>query len=126
MPFAAWRQLSREKQKAWAAISGIVVVGSVIKVAYFSFSRGLMVADTERQQREGHQAIVEARSFAAWSKQDRENRLPDLTPEQEREMVQYLRLVESHGWNKAMELNGKGSNDECIGCPFLDKKKARS
>ena len=55
------------------------------------------MADTERQQRDGYARLEEAKSFAKWSEQDRESRLPPLTPEQERQMVQYLRLVEAHG-----------------------------
>lgn len=67
------------------------------QVAYFSFSRSMIVADTERQQREGYARLEEAKSFANWSKADREARLPPLTAEQERQMAQYLRLVEAHG-----------------------------
>ena len=92
------------------------------QVAYFNFSRSLIVADTERQQQEGYARLEEAKSFADWSKKDREARLPTLTPEQERQMGQYLRIVEAHGWNKASELEGK--DGECVGCPFWgDKKK---
>lgn len=91
-----------------------------VQVAYFNFSRGLMVRDTERQQREGRARLAEAKQFADWSKKDRESRLPELTPEQERQMGQYLRLVEAHGWNKALEMEGK---EECVGCPFLNKKR---
>ena len=32
MSFTAWRQLSREQRRAWSVISGIVVVGTVVKV----------------------------------------------------------------------------------------------
>ena len=80
-----------------------------------------MVADTERQQKEGYAHLEEAKNFAEWSKKDREDRLPPLTPEQERQMGAYLRLVEAHGWNKALEMEGKGG--DCVGCPFLDKKR---
>ena len=120
MPFTAWRQLSREKQRAWGVISGVVMVGTAVKVSYFNFSRGLILSDTERQQKEGYARLEEARRFADWSKKDREARLPSLTPEQEAEMGRYLRLVEAHGW-KEME-KGQCDGD---GCPVLRKKRAR-
>lgn len=82
----------------------------------------MIVADNERQEREGYARLEEARSFAKWSKQDRESRLPELTREQEQQMVEYLRLVEAHGWNKSLEMAGKQKNG-CIGCPFLDKQR---
>jgi len=92
------------------------------QVAYFNFSRGLILTDTERQQKEGYARLEEAKKFAHWSKKDREARLPSLTAEQKAQMSQYLRLVEAHGWNKALEMEGK---DQCegSGCPFLNRKK---
>ena len=81
------------------------------------------MADTERQQKEGYARLEEAKQFAHWSKKDREARLPSLTPDQEAQMGQYLRLVEAHGWNKSLEMDGK-EQCEGSGCPFLDRKKA--
>lgn len=80
------------------------------------------MTDTERQQKEGYARLEEAKKFAHWSKKDREARLPSLTAEQKAQMSQYLRLVEAHGWNKALEMEGK---DQCegSGCPFLNRKK---
>lgn len=118
MPVTAWRRLSREQRRAWSVIAGVVVGGSLIKAAYFNLSRGLIVKDTERQQQESYAHLEEAQQFAQWSQHDRESRLPPLTPEQQAQMGQYLRLVEAHGWNKALELQGK---EKCSGegCPFL-------
>lgn len=53
-----------------------------------------MVEDTKRQQLDGESHLQEANEFAKWSHNDREKRLPKLTPEQETQLMQYLQLVE--------------------------------
>jgi len=88
-------------------------------VAYFNFSRNLIVRDTDRQHREGVERLKEAKEFAEWSRKDRESRLPKLTAEQKDQMRNYLRIVEDHGLAKAFEdPTGKG-DCEGGGCPVL-------
>jgi hypothetical protein len=100
------------------------------KVAYFKFSRGLVVSDSDKQQLERLGHLREAGEFAEWSRRDRESKLPPLTDEQREQMQQYLRLVERHGLRRVVEhrrrANGDGYNDgaeddddDCVGsgCP---------
>jgi integrase len=60
---------------------------------YFSFSRGKIVDDTEERHRKATGHLKEAGQFAAWSHQDREERVPPLTPEQDEQLRNYLAFV---------------------------------
>jgi len=101
------------------------------QVAYFNFSRKLIVNDNRRQHEEGVERLREAKAFAEWSKKDREARLPPLTDEQRHQMRQYLRIVERHGISKALSAgDGRGGNDDgsgrdygCVGCPVLGQAR---
>jgi hypothetical protein len=100
------------------------------QVAYFKFSRGLVVSDSDKQQLERLGHLREAGEFAEWSRRDRESKLPPLTDEQHEQMQLYLRLVERHGLRRVVDhrwrANGDGYNDgaeddddDCVGsgCP---------
>jgi hypothetical protein len=100
------------------------------KVAYFSFSRRLIVSDTQRRQEEGLERLREAREFAEWSRKDREAKLPPLTEEEQEQLRAYLRLVESHGMHMVaarrdnMAKGGRGDESpdgDCAGCPVLSQ-----
>lgn len=93
-------------------------------MAYFSFSRSLIVSDTKRQQLDGVERLREAREFAEWSRKDREARFPKLNPEQREQMRQYLQLVEQHGLRKSFEATrGEISDADCVGCPVLGQAR---
>lgn len=80
-----------------------------------------MVDDSSRRHKDGLERLKEAKEFAKWSKKDREERLPPLTPEQREQMRNYLHLVEQHGLNKGFD-DAQG----CVGCPVMNGKKMRS
>ena len=84
-----------------------------------------MVDDHDRRQREGHEHLREAREFAEWSRKDREERLPQLTSEQEAQLTRYLQLVERHGWSKSLDVHSSGrlEEDNCEGCPAVGLAK---
>lgn len=125
--FTAWRRLSREQRRVWGLVAGAITVGTVFKVAYFNFSRKLIVGDSKRQEQKGIEHLREAREFAAWSKKDRESRLPQLTEEQREQMRQYLLIVERHGMSKAFAAHAQGGGSEgdkdCPGCPVLNQAR---
>src|SRR6476620_3452314 len=84
----------------------------------------MIVNDSDRQQREGLERLQEARQFAAWSKNDRESRLPQLSTEQRMQMRNYLQLVEEHGLAKSFDHpNGSGNGCEGEGCPVLARAR---
>lgn len=101
-------------------------------MAYFKFSRGRLVSDSNRQQEEAIKHLQEARNFAEWSKKDREARLPKLTEEQRQQLKEYLELIEQHSIRKTtndmltnyenVKMRGHPSTDdnvECVGCPVI-------
>lgn len=80
-----------------------------------------MVDDTARRHQDALARLREAEEFAKWSKQDREKRLPPLTPEQREQMREYLKIVQQHGLSKGFE-----DTNQCVGCPVMHGKKAQS
>jgi hypothetical protein len=59
-----------------------------------------MVNDTSRQHQEALSQLREAEEYAKWSKKDREERLPPLTPEQREQMRDFLKIVDQNGFSK--------------------------
>lgn len=98
---------------------------SIIQVAYFNFSRQLIVSDNQRKQIQGQEHLREAKEFSEWSKKDREARLPKLTEEQREQMRQYLLIVQRHGLSKAFagEMQRNNDDDDCPGCPVLKQTR---
>lgn len=74
-----------------------------------------MVEDSTRKHQEGLEHLREAREFAEWSRKDREARLPKLSPDQQAQMMQYLRIVERHGLSKSF-VAATGGGRDCEGC----------
>jgi hypothetical protein len=62
-----------------------------------------MVDDTARQHQIALSQLREAEEYAKWSKKDREERLPPLTPEQREQMREFLKIVDEHGLKKGFE-----------------------
>lgn len=87
------RNLSREQKRIWKIGAGVVVLGTGFKTLYFVFSRDLIVDDRDEIHRKATAHLKEARSFAEWSHEDRESRVPKLTPEQDEELRNYLAFV---------------------------------
>ena len=77
-----------------------------------------MIDDNERQHQEGLKHLENAHAFAQWSEKEQEKRLPELTPEQEQQMYNYLQLVEKHGFEKFGALQS-GTAENCEGCPVF-------
>ena len=70
-----------------------------IKVAYFRVTRGILTEQAQRTHLDATENYREAKEFAKWSAKDREERrkaLPPLTPEQEQQMKNYLRMMQEH------------------------------
>ena len=87
------------RQRLWGAIGGVIVVGSVFKVAYFSFTRNVLVEHAHKTHLNATEHYHEAKRFAKWSAEDRAERrkaLPPLTKEQEQQMKNYLRMMQEH------------------------------
>ena len=87
-------------------------------MAYFSVSRKAFVDSAERRHLAGLQSLKEAREWAEWSAKDREKRMPKLTPQQEEQMQNYMKIVQQHGLDKAA-LMSSGNTDVCKDCPIF-------
>lgn len=77
----------------------IYTVLRIYKVAYFSMTRSILVEQAHKTHREATANYREAKEFAKWSANDRHERrkeLPSLTPEQEKQMKAYLRMMREH------------------------------
>lgn len=80
-------------------IGGVIIGGSVFKVAYFKYCRTLLVDQANKTHHDATEHYREAKQFAKWSAEDREKRraeLPPLTPEQRQQMKAYLRMMQEH------------------------------
>eukprot|EP00429_Kryptoperidinium_foliaceum_P007662 CAMPEP_0176007668 /NCGR_PEP_ID=MMETSP0120_2-20121206/3350_1 /TAXON_ID=160619 /ORGANISM="Kryptoperidinium foliaceum, Strain CCMP 1326" /LENGTH=107 /DNA_ID=CAMNT_0017340433 /DNA_START=175 /DNA_END=498 /DNA_ORIENTATION=+ len=86
-------------QRVWGAVGGVIIAGSVFKVAYFKLCRTVLVEQANRTHLDATEHYREAKEFAKWSAKDREARraeLPPLTLEQEQQMRAYIRLMQEH------------------------------
>lgn len=79
------------------------------KVAYFRFCRDAMINSAGKSHADATEHYREAREFAKWSAKDREEKrasLPPLTPEQEAQMKNYIRVMqEYHAFNPDSDLD---------------------
>jgi len=92
-PFAFIRNLSRERKRLWGIGASIFVVGTTFKFAYFQFSRGLMVDDMDARHLRAKAHLEESRRFAQWAEKDRNDRAPELTDDQRKQLQAYLELM---------------------------------
>ena len=72
---------------------------SDLKAAYFWFTRRLLVEHSHNTHLEATENYREAKEFAKWSLEDREERLkglPPLTSEQKQQVKAYLRIMQQH------------------------------
>jgi Tfp pilus assembly protein PilE len=122
------RNSSRRNAAAWGLAIGVLTVGTIVKVAYFKYSRRVMVDYADRTHAEGVALLQQAEAYAQWSHANRTARVPSLTPEQARQMQHYLAIVQEHGVHettvRAMmaSSNSEGSKmlQQCVGknCPI--------
>jgi Ribonuclease G/E len=80
--------------------------------------RDIFQKDSERITTEGMNHLREAREYAHQQAEKREKQMPKLTPEQEEQMHQYLKMVGQHGHTKLSQITDE---KECLGCPMLSK-----
>lgn len=59
-----------------------------------------MVDEADKRHRQAVEKLRESYAFADWSHQEREKQLPDLTPEQRRQMNEFLSLMMEHEMSK--------------------------
>uniref|UniRef100_A0A7S4SV15 Uncharacterized protein n=1 Tax=Ditylum brightwellii TaxID=49249 RepID=A0A7S4SV15_9STRA len=88
-----WSKLSKERQRIWKVGAGVVAVGTIFKVAYFNFSRGLMVQDMDARHLLATENLKKSREFGEWAARDRVERTPQLTSEQRKQLREYLSLM---------------------------------
>lgn len=71
----------------------VVVVGSMFKVVYFNFSRGVMVDNMDKRHLQATEHLGKRREFGSQMAQERKDKAPQLTTEQEEQLQEYLRLM---------------------------------
>mmetsp|Transcript_903 Transcript_903/g.1276 ORF Transcript_903/g.1276 Transcript_903/m.1276 type:complete len:115 (+) Transcript_903:215-559(+) len=100
---------SPEKRRVWGVAAGVIVAGTVIKFAYFEFSRSLIMDDVTRRHLDATAHWSEVKKRAEWAEKDRSARVPPLTPEQKKQLQQYLILLaeENDGMYSEKELHRK-------------------
>ena len=96
-------------QRVWGAIGGVVITGTIFKVAYFRFCREAMIDSAGKSHADATEHYREAKEFAKWSAKDRAEKrasLPPLTPEQQEQMRNYIRIMqEYHAYNPDSDLD---------------------
>jgi len=65
------------------------------KVAYFDFSRGIMVDHMETRHLQATEHLRDRRDLASKMAKEREEKAPPLTPEQKKQLQQYLELMKA-------------------------------
>ena len=90
----------------------------ILQVGYFAFVSDIFEKDAEKINQDGMKRIQEAREYAHKKAQEREQVMPNLSPEQEQQMRQYLQMVGQHGMTKLTQISDQ---EECLNCPMLSK-----
>lgn len=81
----------------------------------------MIVSDANSKQKESIGHLREANIYAKWSEEDRQSKLPTITPEQRQQIHQYLSIIQQHGLSKSMT-SQQGNSQEDISnpkCPVL-------
>ena len=86
-------QLASQNKSAWKAGLAIVVAGTTFKVVYFNFSRGVLVDHMERRHIQATEHLHNARKFGSAAAAERDERVPQLSPEQRQQLQEYLKLM---------------------------------
>ena len=80
-----------QPSSSWIILS-VAVQQSTWKTGYFCFSRNLLVTQADRRHKEAGEKLKESYEFADWSHREREKQLPQLTPEERRQMNNFLNM----------------------------------
>lgn len=72
----------------------------------------MIVSDLDRRHKAAVEKLKESYEFADWSHREREKQLPDLTPEQRRQMNNYLGLMMEHEVKKRYPEEPRASTRE--------------
>mmetsp|Transcript_2287 Transcript_2287/g.4860 ORF Transcript_2287/g.4860 Transcript_2287/m.4860 type:complete len:105 (+) Transcript_2287:146-460(+) len=93
-----------KNQGAWTAGLAVITAGTVFKVSYFNFSRGMMVDGMDVQHQQATEHLRGAREFGQKMAKEREDKAPPLTPEQKEQLQEYLLLLKeaqppNQGWD---------------------------
>ena len=70
------------------------------KTGYFYFTRKLLLDQADRRHEQAVMKLKESYEFADWSHRERERQLPQLTPEERRQMQNFLDLMMEHEMRK--------------------------
>ncbi len=86
-------RLAAQNKSAWKAGLAVVVAGTTFKVVYFNFSRGVLVEHMDRRHVQATEHLRNARQYGSDAAMEREERVPQLSPEQREQLQEYLRLM---------------------------------
>ena len=86
-------KLASQNKGAWKAGLAIVVAGTTFKVVYFNFSRNILVDHMDRRHIQATKHLNNAREYGSAAAQEREEKVPQLSPEQKHQLQEYLRLM---------------------------------
>jgi hypothetical protein len=78
-------------------------------MGYFYLSRKLIVDQSDRRHEQAVMKLKESYEFADWSHREREKQLPQLTPEERRQMQSFLNLMMENEMRRHFP-EDKGSN----------------
>ena len=86
-------KLAAQNKSAWKAGLAIVVAGTTFKVVYFNFSRSILVEHMDRRHIKATEHLHSARKFGSAAAAERDERVPQLSPEQRQQLQEYLKLM---------------------------------
>jgi len=86
-------RLAAQNTGAWIAGLAVVVAGATFKVAYFNFSRGILVDHMDRRHVQATEHLHNARKYGSQAALEREERVPHLSTEQREQLHEYLKLM---------------------------------
>ncbi|KAL7494908.1 hypothetical protein ACHAWT_005056 [Skeletonema menzelii] len=86
-------KLAAQNKSAWKAGLAIVVAGTTFKVVYFNFSRSILVDHMDRRHIQATEHLHHARKFGSAAAAERDERVPQLSPEQKEQLQEYLKLM---------------------------------
>mmetsp|Transcript_27015 Transcript_27015/g.51091 ORF Transcript_27015/g.51091 Transcript_27015/m.51091 type:complete len:110 (+) Transcript_27015:143-472(+) len=88
-----FNKLFTQNEGVWRAGLAVVVAGTAFKVAYFNFSRGVMVETMDERHIKATAHLKGAREFGSKMAREREDKAPPLTAEQKEQLQEYLKML---------------------------------
>jgi flagellar biosynthesis/type III secretory pathway M-ring protein FliF/YscJ len=86
-------KLASQNRSVWKAGLAVVVAGTTFKVVYFNFSRSILVDHMNQRDVQAREHLHSARQYGSEAAVEREERVPQLSPEQREQLKEYLRLM---------------------------------